>query len=59
MNRDEIIHDLTVQLAAKQCDGTPENIVSRYFELLPEVKAQYDAQMKLQPVTKARTFTMY
>lgn len=59
MNRDEIIHDLTVQLAAKQCDGTPEGIVSKYFELLSEVKAQYDAQKKLQPVAKARTFTMY
>lgn len=59
MTRDEVIHDLAVQLAAKQCNGTPEDIVSKYFELVSEVQIQYDAQKKLQPVPKARTITTY
>lgn len=55
MDRNDIISNLAIQLAIKRCDDTPADAVRMYFELLPEIKQEFDLQRKQQPIPKATT----
>lgn len=59
MDREAIIANLAVQVAARQCkDGSPSDIVATYFSVLPEVRKCYDEDEKKRvPTPKLQTFS--
>lgn len=57
MDREMIIASLAVHLADKRCKGTSaEELVSAYFEVLPEIRKCYDEQEKQNTKPAKSTF---
>ena len=54
----DIAETMAIALAVKLCDGTPADAVAKYFELLPEVKAQYAEQKKAQPANSLKSIKL-
>lgn len=52
MTKEQIAHDLTVAIVTKET-STPAEAVIKYFDLLPQVKAAYEAEARKRGLRSA------